>query len=111
MEASWCSSHYGEGDNTILKKVERCGKDLNWRNENIFGNVKLELMRKRKLLIQAKREAMINGNNSWVRKLKIEINILLDREAQMWSQRSRVLWLAHGDSNTRYFHMKATQRY
>ena len=48
---------------------------------------------------------------SWVRELKSKIKILLDREAWMWSQHFRVLWLAYGDSNTKFFHMKVTERY
>ena len=30
VEASWCSSNFAEEDDMILKKVERCGKDLIW---------------------------------------------------------------------------------
>lgn len=30
VEASWCSLNFAEGDDIILKKVERCGKDLIW---------------------------------------------------------------------------------
>ena len=49
--ASWCSSISKVGEDAIIKKVERCGKDLAWWNRNIFGNVKLELERKRKMLV------------------------------------------------------------
>ena len=96
-------------NNEVLKKVKQCGKDLAWWNQNCFGNVRKELeKRKKKLLAQAEIESMQNGDNSRIRELKIEINVLL-REAQMWSQRSRVKWVSQGDSNTKYFHSWATQ--
>ena len=60
------------------------------------------------MLHQAKIEAQRGGDNTRLREIKSEINVLLDRKAWMWSQRSRVRWVSQGDSNTKYFHSWAT---
>lgn len=62
-----------------------------WWNKNYFGNVRQELEEKKRILEIAEEEAMRRGNNLQVRALKVEINILANRESQMWSQRSRFL--------------------
>jgi len=54
---------------------------------------------------------MLSGNNSRVRQLKKEIDVLLDRESTMWAQRSRLLWSRQGDNNTKYFNSCTTWRY
>ncbi|XP_065637373.1 uncharacterized protein LOC136070829 [Quercus suber] len=111
VEASWSSYSVGFRDSDILKRVEICGRDLAWWNHNIFGNVRKELMKKKALLVEAESAAIVSGQNGQVRELKEEINILLDREARMWSQRSRTLWLKNGDNNTKFFHCRATKRH
>ena len=42
--------------------------------------------------------------------LEDEVNLLIDKEAIMWRQRSKTLWLSDGDKNTRFLHTKASQR-
>ena len=83
----------GHRDSYILRRVEIYGRDLAWWNLNIFGNVRKELKTKKALLVEAESATIVSGQNGRVRELKEEINILLDREARMWSQRSRTLWL------------------
>ena len=45
VEAAWRNGE--EGD--ILKKVEKCSKDLEWWEKNCFGNVRRELEEKKKI--------------------------------------------------------------
>ena len=111
VEASWSSYFVGHRDSDILRRVEICGRDLAWWNHNIFGNVRKELKTKKALLVEAESATIVSGQNGRVRELKEEINILLDREARMWSQRSRTLWLKNGDNNTKFFHCQATKRH
>ena len=105
--------HSGDGlrfEDDVLKKIDKCGKQLTWWDRNVFGNVRRELERLKKQLVEAKSAAMVSGENFRVRQLKKEIEVLLDRESIMWAQRSRLLWARNGDRNTKYFHSRATQR-
>ena len=78
--------------------------------KNCFGNVRQELEEK-KLPAKVEAEAIRMGDNSWLRELEAEIHVLMDKETQLWSQRSRVLWLKNGDSNSKFYHNKATQQF
>ena len=45
-----------------------------------------------------------------LRHTRIELNCWLDREDDMWRQRSRINWFQHSDRNTSFFHAKASTR-
>ena len=94
----------------VVKMIKKCGKELQEWNRKHFGNVRRELEKKRKMLKEAKKEAMRTGVDFQVRELKKEIDELVDREYRMWFQRSKALWAANGDKNSKFFHCRATQR-
>ena len=110
VKVAWTSIESLDPSSAILKKIAKCEQDLTWWNNNCFGNVRRTLVDKKKLLAVAELEAMRSRNNSQVRLLKAKVNVLIDRESRLWSQRSRVLWLSKGESNTKNFHSKATKR-
>lgn len=97
-------------DLKVIKKIEVCGEKLtNWSRNN-FGNIRNELIKKRKNLAWAEQQAVRTGNSSRVIHLKKEINSLMGKEERMWRQRARVTYIREGDQNTCFFHSHATQR-
>ena len=70
---------------------------MKW-SKTSFGSVRRELKEKqRKLLAKAEMAASRGRDVTWVKRLEQEINLLMDREAQIWSQRSKIQWLRDGD--------------
>ena len=84
VEEVWCNTRDQNPSTAILKKVARCEKELKWWNKHNFGHVRRELEIKKKHLAWAENEAMVSGNNARVRSLRLEINLLHDRESRMW---------------------------
>ena len=80
MEATWRN---GEEGDILKKEKEKYNKDLEWWEKNCFGNVRRELEEKKKLLAKVEAEAMRRGDNSWLRELKAEIHVLMDKETQL----------------------------
>ena len=107
----WCREDMDIPGFDVTHKIDRCGKALTFWSRTCFGNVRKDLLNKRKLLARAKFDALFSGVNFRVRELRMEVNDLLDKETRLWLQRSRALWAVHGDKNSKFFHNKATQRH
>ena len=96
----------------VAGKLKNCGdKLLSWSRQS-FGSIKRSIDMKSKRLNRAELEAAKgNGDTYLIWSLQTELNESLDKEIQIWHQRSRALFLREGDRNTRYFHSKASQRF
>ena len=110
IEAVWSKNSDEPCDTKIVTKVDQCGKALTRWSKQAFGNVKREIERKRKELSKAEKRAISGGDSGPMKTLQEKINLLLDKEATMWRQRAKILWLKDGDKNTKFFHSKASQR-
>uniref|UniRef100_A0A2N9J2G5 Zinc knuckle CX2CX4HX4C domain-containing protein n=1 Tax=Fagus sylvatica TaxID=28930 RepID=A0A2N9J2G5_FAGSY len=110
IQAAWGSAIPGSAMFKVAEKLKTCKKHLGDWSRRSFGSVTRQLREKKQELAKAEEEAIKGGSLDRIRKLKAEVNFLLEREERLWRQRSRVMWLSEGDRNTRYFHGRASQR-
>ena len=94
----------------VLAKVADCQTQLKLWNKYTFGNIRIELARKRKQLLKVEGESMGGRGHTRVKVLTNEIQNLLQNEEVMWHQRAKNDWLKFGNQNTKYFHCRATDR-
>ena len=84
VEAIWSSNDMVDPSTKVMRKVDKCGKELKRRNRDHFGNVRKELAKKKiRLLVEFKKEEMRSGSNHRVKELKREITELIDKENRM----------------------------
>ncbi|TYH10967.1 hypothetical protein ES288_A07G221000v1 [Gossypium darwinii] len=99
-----------KGSKDIMGKIEMVGKKLGgWQYK------KLKQMRNQMGTLQANINNVIDSQggtyaSNKLKALRIKLGKLLDEEEKYWAQRSRIQWLKEGDRNTRFFHVRATNR-
>nr|XP_040249320.1 uncharacterized protein LOC120966829 [Aegilops tauschii subsp. strangulata]XP_045086245.1 uncharacterized protein LOC123494445 [Aegilops tauschii subsp. strangulata] len=88
---------------TVTGRLQRWGRTT-------FGAVRSELRSLRQQLHLMRSLPNRTGSSAEENSIEARMLELCLREEIMWHQRARIQWLAEGDSNTKFFHQKASAR-
>ena len=80
-------------------------------NKLEFGHVSRTIAKLQNKLEWLEKQPFSPKLSTSLKTTRIELNCWLEKEDEMWRQRSRINWLQSGDRNTRFFHEKASARY
>ena len=92
----------------LQEKLASVSGSLSEWSVNSFGNVRRELKNLYAKLEQLRADPMRVGPSHAEIKVQERIVELNHRKEIMWKQCSRIMWLAEGDKNTRFFHLRAS---
>ena len=99
------------GSDWVLQEcLEWCKTDLSAWNDYEFGHVGRTIVELQTKLEWSKLQPVSKELVEALRHTRIELNCWLDREDDMWRQRSMINWFQNGDRNTSFFHAKASSR-
>ncbi|XP_058733248.1 uncharacterized protein LOC131604851 [Vicia villosa] len=107
-------NHVWNNDHSMLHNLKNAREGIkDWKFET-FDEVKRKKIEISRRLdgIQRKLQQQYNygGMKKLEKHLQAELSIILKQEELMWFQRARTNWLADGDRNTKYYHMKVISR-
>jgi hypothetical protein len=97
-------------DPNLQQKLQATLENLHKWGHNKFGILPKRIKAAQKDLLQLQATNNKGSLMGLVRSKEKELDDLLHNEEMWWNQRSRVLWLQHGDKNTSFFHHKGSQR-
>jgi hypothetical protein len=99
----------GSAMQMVQQKLAYCQTELSSWSSRKFGNASKKLKDKTKQLELLQRHEG-PGMSEGIKRLKQEIDFILEQEDIRWKQRAKQNWYQHGDRNTPFFHAWANHR-
>lgn len=115
IKSVWENTHVDGWAGYRLKiKLKSLKETLKVWNEEVFGNIECKLKEVEDIMHELDLAAEVRPLQDHEvlsrREIKGEIWKLRKMKDWVWMQKSRVTWALKGNKNTRYFHIRATQR-
>ncbi|KAK6136603.1 hypothetical protein DH2020_029636 [Rehmannia glutinosa] len=107
VEAGWKASPINY---PLQERLRICGEYINEWADSRFRRLSKRIKDGRRKLNQLKNHRMWEYSTHQIFELEQDIERLQSQEETYWRQRSRNLWLASGDRNSKYFHTQANVR-
>nr|XP_023870319.1 uncharacterized protein LOC111982934 [Quercus suber] len=111
VKAAW-EEGLQTGTGGLLRScLEQCRDNLDAWNKEEFGHVSKKIAELQRRLEWLELQPASPDMISDMRSTRADLNCWLDKEDEMWRQRSRLNWFQEGDRNTSFFHAKASARH
>ena len=111
VKAAWEEGVHSGVDGVLKSCLEHCRHDLNAWNKEEFGHVGRKIAKFQQKLEWLELQPSSSGMAREMRSTRTDLNCWLEKEDEIWRQRSRLNWFQRGDRNTSFFHAKASARY